>query len=414
MEKELEDDLKRIEAFGPFNFATLKDLFDGWDHLDFKIVETAIQTASKREDLRANLNHFRWIECEDWANATEQRFFDAWKSANISNVSESLTLLKRLLRVTDENEFLALVDALKIAMPKEEPEPGQRYITGAKVKSDLPRPVRSGLDKIERLFQIDEVARFDTETLSKALSVRTRFPNAGNVLDGLLGEMRRGFSLGDDTIGIRPTIILGEPGVGKTSVVRAMLEELGVAPEIVSVAGRNDSQIFGVSAGWSGALPSVMTTAVMKQGTLNPILVLDEIDKVRPSHNGDIYSELLILTETADAKSYRDKFLSTTTDCSKLSWIFTANSLEKIPEPLRNRCVIYKMDTPTISQLPAILRSMHAAYAKERDVDRRMIPLTMEDHEILISDYSRHTSLRRSKELIRILVDLRQSEMGCA
>ncbi len=161
-------------------------------------------------------------------------------------------------------------------------------------------------------------------------------------------------------------------------------------------------------------MPSVMTTAILKQGVLNPVLVVDEIDKVRPSHNGDIYAELLLLTEPTDAKTYRDKFLSTTTDCSAISWVFTANSLERIPEALRSRCVIYKMDAPNESQLPAILRSMHAAYAKERGVDPRMIPLTLEDREVVIDDFTQHTSLRRSKELIRILVDFRQGELGRA
>jgi len=414
MDKELKTELKRIEAFGPFNFATLKDLFAGWDHMDFKIVEMAILTASTRKDLRETLNHFRWQEDEDWAKATEERYFRAWNSSHMDIVTEPVVLLKRLLRVTNEDEFMVLVEALNVELPKEESEPGRRYITGAKSKSELPRPVRSGLDKCEKLFGVSDVARFDLEALLNAAVVKERFPNASNVIDGLLGEMRRGFSLGDDTIRIRPTIILGEPGVGKTTMVRAMLEGLGFVPEIVSVAGHNDSQIFGVSAGWSSALPSVMTTAVLKQGVLNPILVIDEIDKVRPSQNGDIYSELLLLTEPTDAKTYRDKFLSTTTDCSAISWVFTANYIERIPEPLRSRCVVYKMDTPTNSQLPAILNSMHAAYAKERGVDQRMIPLTMEDHEMLISDFSQHASLRRSKELIRILVDHRQSELGCA
>ena len=414
MDKDLKTELKRLEVLGPLKFTVLKDLFEGWDYMDFLIVESAIQIASKRQQLRETLDHPRWQEDEDWARAQEDRYFKAWRTNGLDNAGESLALLRRLLRVTDEEEFNTIIEALKVPLPEEGKEPERRYITGARSKSDLPRSVRSGLDKCEKLFAIDDVARFDREAFSNASAVRSRFPNADDVIEELLGEMRRGFALGDDTIRIRPTIILGEPGVGKTTMVRAMLEGLGVAPEIVSVAGHNDSQIFGVSAGWSSALPSVMTTAVLKQGVLNPILVVDEIDKVRPSQNGDIYSELLLLTEPTDARTYRDKFLSTTTDCSTISWVFTANYIERIPEPLRSRCVVYKMKTPTHSQLPAILRSMHAAYAEERGVDQRMIPLTMEDHEMLVHDFSQHSSLRRTRELIRILVDYRQSELGHA
>ncbi|WP_299351823.1 hypothetical protein [uncultured Shimia sp.] len=69
------------------------------------------------------------------------------------------------------------------------------------------------------------------------------------------------------------------------------------------------------------------------------------------------------------------------------------------------------MGTPTHSHIPAILRSMHAAYAEERGVDQWMIPLTMEAYEVLAVDFSRCASLRRSRELIRILVDFGQSEI---
>ncbi len=223
--------------------------------------------------------------------------------------------------------------------------------------------------------------------------------------------MRRGFEFGDDTVKFRPTIILGKPGVGKTTVVRSMVEALGLKPEIISVAGHNDSQVFGVSAGWSTAMPSVMTTAVLKQNILNPVLVLDEIDKVQSTQNGDIYAELLLLTEPADAKTYRDKFLSATTDCSKMSWLFTANDLQCIPAPLKNRCVIYEMRAPTEDQLPAIIRSMHSSYAAERSVDPRLVPLRLEDFSLLEQDFLCHGNLRRLREMIRILVHLRQKEL---
>lgn len=223
--------------------------------------------------------------------------------------------------------------------------------------------------------------------------------------------MHRGFEFGNDTVKFRPTIILGEPGIGKTTVVRSLLGSLEMRPEIVSVAGHTDSQVFGVSAGWSNAMPSVMTNAVLRQKILNPVLVLDEIDKVRPSQNGDIYAELLLLTEPSDAKSYRDKFLSAATDCSRMSWLFTANDLTSIPPPLKNRCTIYKMERPTDDQLPAIIRSMHSSYAIERAVDPRLIPLYLGDIELLERDFRDYQDLRRLREMIRILVHLRQKEL---
>jgi hypothetical protein len=411
MSHELDDKLEKLAASANYTPAGLKDLFEGWDIVDFMMVEAAIRQASDPAEWQQSLDAIPRDRREEWMQVWEKRLLEAWEYSGFSDMRKAATVLRRLLLITEQSEFKLIREAFQLPLELPEGRGSPEYLIGMDDKTDLSRTVRNNVDKPERLFAVRDLARFDDKALVAAEEVKSCFPNASQVIDGLLAEMLRGFEFGDDTVKFRPTIILGEPGIGKTTVVRSLLSVFEMRPEIVSVAGHNDSQVFGVSAGWSSAMPSVMTNAVLKQKILNPVLVLDEIDKVRPSQNGDIYAELLLLTEPSDAKSYRDKFLSAATDCSRMSWLFTANDLTAIPPPLKNRCTIYKMERPTDDQLPAIIRSMHSAYATERTVDPRLIPLHLGDIDLLERDFRDYQDLRRLREMIRILVHLRQKEL---
>ncbi|UWQ92571.1 AAA family ATPase [Rhodobacteraceae bacterium M382] len=337
MSHELDDKLKKLAASANYSPAGLKDLFEGWDIVDFMMVEAAIRQASDPAEWQQSLDTIPRDRHEDWMQSWEKRLLEAWEFSGFSDMRRAATVLRRLLLITQQSEFELIREAFRLPLELPEGRGVPEYLIGMDDKTELSRTVRNNIDKPERLFAVRDLARFDDKALVAAEEVKSCFPNASQVIDGLLAEMLRGFEFGNDTIKFRPTIILGEPGIGKTTVVRSLLGSLEMRPEIVSVAGHTDSQVFGVSAGWSSAMPSVMTNAVLRQKILNPVLVLDEIDKVRPSHNGDIYAELLLLTEPSDAKAYRDKFLSAATDCSRMSWLFTANDLTSIPPPLKKQ-----------------------------------------------------------------------------
>ena len=91
-----------------------------------------------------------------------------------------------------------------------------------------------------------------------------------------------------------------------------------------------------------------------------------------------------------------------------MSWVFTANDLSKIPEPLKDRCVIYRMQPPSPDQLPQIIRSMRDDYARERQVDPRFMSLFQDVYDVTARDFQKRSSLRRSREMMRILVNIRQ------
>lgn len=366
-----------------------------------------IETASN-EEISSVLSQVLRGFSEPCSAATFEHY-TADESSDWEQASISRNALRKCLHVLSRSEFRALEKTF--AQTKPEPQASGAYLLGVKDKSDFPKSVQKEVKEINDLLSVSDVSRITPQNLADAQSLSQKFPNAENVIHGLLSEVRHSWSFGSDALKFRPTIIVGKPGVGKTTLVRALCNALGCDPHIVSVAGHSDANIFGVSAGWSTAMPSIMTNAVLRQNAINPVLVLDEIDKIRPSQNGDIFASLLSLTEPVDASTYRDKFLTVNTDCSKMSWIFTANDLSRIPAPLRDRCTVYEMHRPSREQLPTIIRSMRDDYAVERDVDPRFMPLLDDEYALIARDFERHQSLRRSRQMMRVLVDMKQSQL---
>lgn len=157
-----------------------------------------------------------------------------------------------------------------------------------------------------------------------------RFPHATAVIDGLLRPLERNFDLDRAVISLRPTILVGAPGTGKTALLRAFAAELGLSVSQKSVAGINDSNLFGTSAGWSTAMPSIVSSTIAQSGTLNPLIILDEIDKAQTTHNGSIQECLLPLLEPGEARRYHERYLASAVDASGINWIFSANELDRI------------------------------------------------------------------------------------
>ncbi len=391
---------------------SVEDLFEGWDDIDIAMLRNAILVSATKSEICDALSRAAPDDSDEpWCVETFTRFSKI-RFRDRAVGDRARAALRRCLAVLSQGEF----EALKKAMPRIQEKPAQSgaYLIDVDNDDDLPRTVTKEFEDIDTLLHIRDTTKIGSARLKAAEALSVKFPNAADLIHGLLSEVRHSMSFGDNTLKFRATIIVGKPGIGKTTVVRALCGALGVEPYIVSVAGHSDANIFGVSAGWSTAMPSIMTTAALRQKVINPVLVLDEIDKVRPNHNGDIFASLLSLTEPVDARTYRDKFLTVNTDCSKMSWVFTANDLGKIPEPLRDRCVIYKMHPPSQDQLPHIIRSMRDDYARERHVDPRFMPLFEDDYEVIARDFQKRSSLRRSREMMRILVNMRQGHLSKA
>ncbi|MDV7144752.1 AAA family ATPase [Tropicimonas sp. TH_r6] len=354
-----------------------------------------------------------WISCSDSIPAFHHTLaqllvrlpIEDLRAGIVNRRPKDATEVQEVVREQD-----TIIAAQKVAAT---PEGGARYV--AKEKDDLPHGLRNQFrGKLENVFRPLHYARMTSEQLDAVQGLEAQFPNAANALQTIHRNLRRRYQFGDDRIHLRPTILVGEAGTGKTRLCRELARILDVHVAVGTVAGHNDAHIFGVSAGYNSAFPSIMTTAVADAGVMNPLVMIDEIDKVRPGHNGDVWAEFLGLLEPVEAGTYYERFVSSNVDASGISWIFTANDLGPIPRTFLSRCAVCEIPPPVADQIRTIIRNMVVEYARDLEIDERFLVITPEDIEYLEGSWSRHRSIRCLSELVKLLLDERQQDLGHA
>jgi ATP-dependent Lon protease len=296
-------------------------------------------------------------------------------------------------------------------MPEQNPEHGW-IRTWLETMLELPWGKRSDdrldIGEARRILDADHTGLDDVkDRIVEELAVRERRAARDPLRDA---ESDTAKVAADEAAGGRGTglilALVGPPGVGKTSLGESIARALGRKFVRLALGGiRDEAEIRGHRRTYVGAMPGRIARALKEAGTMNPVIVLDEVDKVGSDWRGDPSSALLEVLDPAQNHTFRDHYLEVDLDLSEVLFLATANVAETIPGPLLDRMEVVRLDGYTEEEKVAIAREHLLARQLERNgLHHDEVAVTDAALRAIVVDHTREAGVRTlERELGRLL-----------